>query len=171
MEPPAPRPIPTLLRHLLLPLLLCGGVVWLCYYPLQYLVVLGSAPWVAQNLAPPPYPNAILLEDRQFTQGNRTFAIQRHYYTPDSPEEVFLYMNGYMELREWTEAEGESNGYYGFREERGWVGEQIAEISCISFECRLEQSYPYPSFTLYFYPTPDDGGGTQILYEFTYPTP
>ncbi len=159
------------LLYLLLLLFACGGVALAGYYPIRTLLIAAGAPWVAQQLAPPPYPTALLLSERQFARSRTEFVIQRQYYTTDAPARVLLYMNDYMDTIEITAEAGGESVYSAFRRaDSGW-GRQLAELACTSFECRTYQAYSYPSFTLLLYPAPDDPTGTRIEYEFSYPAP
>jgi hypothetical protein len=149
----------------------CGGILLIGFYPIRTLLIATSAPWVAQQLAPPPYPTALLLSERQFARSTSEFVIQRHYYTADAPDQVLLYMREYLDTIEITTEAGTETLYSAFRQaDSGW-GRQLAELACTSSECRTYQRYPYPRFALYVYPAPDDSGGTHIEYEFTYPAP
>lgn len=157
--------------YLLLIFFACGGVALLGYYPIRTLLIATSAPWVAQQLAPPPYPTAFLVSERQFAPSSTEFVIQRHYYTADAPDQVLLYMREYLDSIEITTEPGSEPVYSAFRQaDSGW-GRQLAELACTSFECRTYQAYSFPRFTLYLYAAPDDPTGTNIEYEFAYPAP
>lgn len=169
--PAGPQPLAKAFLYLLLILFACGGVVLLGYYPIRTLLLATGAPWVAQQLAPPPYPTALLLSERQFARSSTEFVIQRHYYTTDAPDQVLLYMQDYMDTIEITPGAGSERVYSAIRQADSGLGRQLAELACRTFECRTYQIYPYPRFTLFIYAAPDDPTGTRIDYEFTFPAP